>query len=62
MEKYMAIKNGGGDIWRGIYGIWLGVYKIMQIGVYMIGVYIGFWRGIYGRGIYGIFGGVYMDL
>ena len=62
MKIYMAIKNGGGYIWRGIYGIWLGVYINSQIGVYMVGVYMGFLEGYIWRGIYRIFGGVYMDL
>ena len=40
---------------RGIYGFFGGVY--------MVGVYMGFWsQGYIWRGIYGIFLGVYMDL
>ena len=42
---YMGVLEDRGIYGRGIYGVWLGVYRIMQIGVYMVGVYMVFLEG-----------------
>ena len=41
----MGVLEARGIYGRGIYGVWLGVYINMQIGVYMVGVYTVFLEG-----------------
>ena len=47
----IGVLEARGIYGRGIYGVWLGVYINMQIGVYTVGVYTVFLEG-YIWGIY----------